>query len=97
MSWNSSKNTVFFQRLKVLADQMIDTKEEAERLISIADSESVVGDPAFVEVGGISPTDAAELRGILADYIAFLNGSGSLVADNRRETIDVFVVDAPAG
>jgi hypothetical protein len=97
MSWNASKNTVFFQRLRVLADQMLDTKEEAERLISIADSESIVGNPAFVEVGGISPADAAELKGVLADYIAFLNGSGSLVAENRRATIDVFVADAPAG
>lgn len=97
MSWNESKNTVFFQRLKVLADQFIDTKEEAERLISIADSESIVGDPAFVEVGGISPADAAAFKSVLVDYLAFLDGSGALGADIRRAILDVFLADVPAG
>ena len=97
MAWNESKNAVFFQRLRVLADQMIDTKEEAERLISLADSEGIVSDEDFIEVDGITPDDAVELRGVLADYIAFLNGSGPLAAENRRAKIDVFVADAPAG
>ena len=97
MSWNASKNTVFFQRLRVLADQMIDTKEEAERLISIADSEGIVSDPAFVDVGGIDPADAVALKGVLTAYLAFLDGSNPLGAENRRAVIDVFVADAPAG
>ena len=97
MSWNASKNTVFFQRLKVLADQMLDTKEEAERLISIAESENIVGDEHFVAVGGIDPADAVALKGVLDDYTTFLDGSGPLGVDNRRETIDIFVSDSPAG
>ena len=97
MSWNASKNNVFFARMKVLADQMIDTKEEAERPISIAESENIVGDEHFVAVGGIDPADAVAFKGILDDYTTFLDGSGPLGVDNRRETIDVFVVDAPAG
>lgn len=96
MSWNASKNTVFFARLKVLADHMIDTKEEAERLISIAASESIVGDPAFVEVGGITPADAVALKGVLDDYITFLDGSDALAAEERRAVIDIFVADIPA-
>ena len=97
MSWNESKNTVFFSRLRVLADQMLDTKEEAERLISIAASEDIVGDEAFVAVGGIDPADAVALKGVLDDYVAFLDGSEFLDAENRRAKIDVFVADAPAG
>lgn len=97
MSWNESKNTVFFQRLKVLADQLIDSKEEAERLISIAASEDIVGDPAFVEVGGIDPADAVALKGVLDDYLVFLNGDDILAAENRRAKLDVFLADAPAG
>lgn len=97
MSWNESKNTVFFRRLRVLADQMIDTKEEAERLISIAASESIAIDGAFVGVGGISAADATAFKAVLDDYIAFLDGSGPLATENRRAIVDVFVADAPAG
>ena len=97
MSWNESKNTVFFARLKVLADQMVDSKEEAERLISLAASESIVGDPEFVEVGGIDPADAVALKGVLDDYILFLNGDDILAAEDRRAKLDVFLADAPAG
>ena len=97
MAWNVSKNTVFFQRLKVLADQMLDTKEEAERLISIAASEDIVGDEAFAEVGGITPADAVYFKQVLDDYVAFLDGSSFLDGENRRAKIDVFVADALAG
>lgn len=97
MSWNASKNNVFFARLKVLADQLIDSKEEAERLISIAASEDIVGDEAFAEVDGITPADAVYFKQVLDDYVAFLDGSSFLDAENRRAKIDVFVADAPAG
>lgn len=93
MSWNESKNTVFFQRLRVLADQMLDTMEEAERLISIAASEDIVNDEDFVAVGGIDPDDAVALKGVFDDYIVFLDGSASLDAENRRAKIDGFVAE----
>ena len=97
MSWNESKNTVFFARLKVLADQMVDSKEEAERLISLAASEDIVGDPAFEEVDGITPAEAVALKGVLDDYTDFLDGDEILAAENRRAKLDVFLADAPAG
>ncbi len=93
MAWNASKNIVFFARLRVLADQMLDTKEEVERLISISVSESIAGDEYFIAVGGIDPADAVALKGVFEDYITFLDGSGALDAENRRAKIDGFVAE----
>lgn len=96
MAWNSSKNSVFFQRMRVLSAQLLDTLEEGRRLISLADSENIATDPAFVDDGNQTTADAANLKLLLEDLEVFVSGGAVLPDSVRRVTVDKFIESFPA-
>ncbi len=90
MAWNDSKNTTFFARMEALARSVQDAREEAARLVDLWNKESVSGDGSFVDVGGITTTEATAMVTFCQDYELFLD-NGAISQGDRVATLAKFL------
>ena len=92
MAWNASNNNTFYARLKEWAKMYQSIRDEGQRLQDIWSSEAVSGDPAFVDVDGITTTEATDLVTMLEDTRKFTENETVLDGD-RVAVLSPFLVE----
>ena len=89
--WNPIKQENFFGRLRNLAFQMQDTREECARLVAIWFTESVSSNADFVDhPSGVTTGEMTNMITQCQDFTAFY-GNVAVAPSNRRVRLDPFL------
>lgn len=92
MAWNASNNNVFFERLRNWARQYQDIRDEGQRLEDLWTGEAVSSDPAFVDTGIATATEATSLVTMIGNVEDFTTNQ-SVSQGDRVPTLTPFLVE----
>jgi len=93
MAYDASFNQTFFSRLTNWSRGNQSQRDEGKRLQDVWNSLSVSGDADFIDVGGITTTEATALITMLMDFDDF--NENSAVSTGDRVAVTAPFLDQP--